>query len=63
MRLGFWKQPQPDTVLSKRNLAECTMLSNALFSFKRFAGYLKFVVTFGTVSNINIAIMQSDTCL
>jgi hypothetical protein len=55
MRLGLWKQPQPDTVLSKRSLAECTMLSNALFSFKRLAGYQKFMVTFGTVSNITIA--------
>jgi len=53
MRLGFWKQPKPDTVLSKRNLVECTMLSKALFSFKRLAGYLKFVVTFDTVSNKN----------
>jgi len=39
------------------------MLSNALFSFKRLAVYLKFMVTFGTISNINIASMQSDTWL
>jgi hypothetical protein len=63
MRLGLWKQPQPDTVLSKRSLAECTMLSNALFSFKRLAGYLKFMVTFGTLSNITVASTQTDTCL
>jgi hypothetical protein len=36
------------------------MLSNALFSFKTPAGYLKFCGDIDTVSNINIAIKQSD---